>query len=261
MDKMNKISFVLILSIALAYMATACLSDTDNALKRIKKTGYVTIGISSGYPPFCFYNKSKELVGYDVDVANEIAKGLGVKAKFIDTDWKDIITHLNEKKYDFIVSSMSITNERMKLVDFSIPYYHSKSVVLFKVNAPFKSNKDFKGRTVGIEEGTTYEEDAKLLESGSIRSFKTIEQAIEALQNNAVDGVITDEVVATYLKKTKNYNFVISDEHIRKGKMAVAFRKGDKAIINKVNGIIKKMQDDGTLRKLSEKILKDTFKQ
>jgi len=251
---------LVILICSVVVFAFACAREGDISLSRIKKVGYIAFGISSGNPPYCFYNSKNELVGYNVDFANEVAKRLGVKARFVDTEWKDIITNLNAGMYDCIVSSMSVTDERLKIVDFSIPYYYTNSVVMVRKDSAFKTKKDLSGRVLGIKEGTTYDEDAKILGGSATRTFKTVEKAIEALQNKVVDGVITDEIVANYLYSTKKYNIVVLDEHIRKGgKMAVAFKKGDASLLKKVNGIIKAMQGDGSLKKLSEKIVRDRY--
>ena len=217
-------------------------------------------GMSSGYPPFCFYNNKNELVGYDVDVANEIAKRLGVKPKLIDTEWKDIINNLNAGAYDGIVSSISVTDERMALVNFSVPYYHSKSVLMVRKDSPYKSHADMKGKIIGVEAGTMFESDAKTMGEVNIRAFKTSDQALLALHNKLIDGVITDEIVANYVAGIRKFSLEPLGESFRKDKVAVALRKGDNTLLKKVNEILKAMQEDGTLRNLSAKIIKGKYR-
>ena len=260
MGKIRKTVLTVILCLTSMFLISACSPNSDNSLDRIKKTGYMGFGITNGYPPFCFYNNKNELVGYDVDVANEIAKRLGVQPKLIDTEWKDIINNLNAGVYDCVVSSMSVTDERMALVNFSIPYYHSKSVLVVRKDSPYKSHADMKGKIIGVEAGTMFENDAKTMGEVSIRGFKTSDQALLALHNKAIDGVITDEIVANYVIGTKKFSLEPLGESFRKDKVAVAFRKGDNALLKKVNEILKTMQEDGTLRNLSAKIIKGKYR-
>jgi len=236
-----------------------CSSNNDNSLARIRKTGYVNFAMSSGYSPFCFYNYNNELIGYDVDVAKEIAKRLGVQPKLIDTEWKNIINGLNTGVYDGIVGSMSVTDERKAVVNFSIPYYYSKSVLVVRRDSPFKSHTDLKGKTIGVEAGTMFESDARALGEVNIRTFKSSDQALIALYNKLIDAAITDEIVANYVANTKKLNLEVSGEPFRRDKIAVAFRKGDDALLKKINEILKAMQEDGTLRKLSTKMIENGY--
>ena len=221
----TKFTLLLILLCILTVFAAACSKDKDSSADRIKKAGYMSFGMSSGYPPFCFYNNRNELVGYDVDVASEIAKRLGVQPKLIDTEWKDIINNLNAGVYDGIVSSMSVTDERMAAVNFSMPYYYSKSVLVVRKDSPYKSHADMKGKIIGVEAGTMFESDTKKMGEVNIRTFNTSDQALKTLHNKLIDGVITDEIVANYVVGTKKFNLESFGEPLRRDKIAVALRK------------------------------------
>jgi polar amino acid transport system substrate-binding protein len=257
MGNIKKVFCIVILFIVIIDMISACSSGSDNSLDRIKKAGFISIATSSGYPPFCFYNSKNELVGYDVDVAKEIAKRLGVKLKLIDTEWKNIINGLNTGAYDGIVGSMSVTDERGSVVSFSTPYYHSKSFLVVRRDSPFKSRSDLIGKTVGVEDGTVFESDAKALGEVNIKRYKTSEQALTALDKKLLDAVITDEIVVNYVANMKKLSLETLGEPLRRDKVAVALRKGDNALLKKVNEILKAMQDDGTFRKLSAKIVEN----
>ena len=260
MNRIRKTIWTVILCLTCTFLISACSPSSDNSLDRVNNAGSMSFGMSSGYPPFCFYNNRNELVGYDVDVANEIAKRLGVQPKLIDTEWKDIINNLNAGVYDGIVSSISVTDERMALVNFSIPYYHSKSVLIVRKDSPYKSHADLKGKIIGVEAGTMFESDAKKMGEVNIRTFKTSDQALMALHNKLLDAVITDEIVSDYVADTKKLNLDSLGEPLRRDKIAVALRKGDNTLLKKVNEIVKSMQEDGTLRKLSAKIIENRHK-
>ncbi len=259
MDKIKNASLALILFFAFTVVISACSKDSDGSIDRIKKAGVIIVATSSGYPPFCFYNNKNELVGYDVDVAKEIAKRLGVELKLIDAEWGSIINELNSGAYDGIVGSMSVTEERLALVNFSIPYYHSKSMLVVRNDGKFKSRSDLAGRTIGVEESTMFERDASLVPDVKIKKFKTSEKALMALNGNILDAVITDEIVAHYVAGAKKIGLETLGEPLRRDKVAVALRKTDNSLLKKINGILKEMQEDGTLRKISAKIAKNGF--
>lgn len=259
MDKVRKNIYTVLLSLTCMVLMLGCSFDSDKSMDRIKKAGSINIAMSSGYSPFCFYSYNNELIGYDVDIAKEIAKRLGVKPKIIDTDWKDIIKNLNAGLCDIIVSSMTVTDERMMVVSFSVPYYHTKSYLVVQKDSLFKSRSDFTGKTIGVEDGTMFENDAKTLNGVIIRKFKSSDQALIALEKNLVDAVITDEIVANYVIYTKKLSLEIFGEPLRRDKVAVALRKGDDALLKKVNEALKNMLDDGTLRRLSAKIIENRY--
>ncbi len=241
-------------------LSFGCSRGGDDSLARIKKAGTVSIAMSCGYPPFSFYNGKNQVVGFDVDVSREVAKRLGVQPKVIVTEWNGIIKGLQSGSYDAILGSMSVTEERAAAVGFSIPYYYSRCSVIVKKGSPLKSPKDLAGKVVGVAQGTTYESDAKALGTGKISIYEDDEKALTALQKGAVDAVITDEIVSIYLAKAKSLPIEPIGEPLRTEKIAVAFRKEDESLLLQVNKILKAMQDDGTLRLLSEKITKNEYK-
>jgi polar amino acid transport system substrate-binding protein len=206
------------------------------------------------YPPFSFYTDKNELVGFDVDVAHEVAKRLGVKVKIVTKDWSSIIQGLRSGDYDGILASMAVTEERMKLVAFSVPYYYSGAQLMVRSDASFKSVTDLKGKNIGVVGGTTYENDAKLLGAGRIRLYKDDKQTIQELQKGVLDGVITDKVVGYYLMNNKRFEIKLFGDLLRNEKIAIAFRKEDDALIKKVNKILESMLKDGSLENLIKKV-------
>jgi ABC-type amino acid transport substrate-binding protein len=97
----------------------------DNSLQRVKDAGEITFAMSGGYPPFNYFNDEEELTGFDVEIGKEVAKKLGVKYTPITTDWSGILEGLRSGRYDGIFGSMAATEERLKVVDFTDPYYYS----------------------------------------------------------------------------------------------------------------------------------------
>jgi polar amino acid transport system substrate-binding protein len=256
----GKAFFLLLLPPLFFFLLFSCSGRQDDSLARIKKTGSISFAMSCGYPPFSFYNNKNQVVGFDVDVSREVAKRLGVQAKIIVTDWNGIINGLRSESYDAILGSMSVTEERAAAVGFSIPYYYSRCRVLVRKGSPFKDpGKDLRGKAVGVAKGTTFENDAKVFGAENIRLYEDDEQVLIALQKGAIDAAISDEIVGIYLAKRKSLAIEPIGDPLRTEKIAVAFRKVDESLLLQVNKILKAMQDDGTLRLLSEKIIKNEY--
>jgi polar amino acid transport system substrate-binding protein len=238
---------------------TGCKADRDNSLNRIKKTGYIRIAMSPGYPPFCFYNAKHQLIGFDVDVAREVGKRLGVEVRLVDVDWQNIINGLNSGECDAILGSMAITEERMKMVDFSVPYYYSRSHVVILKDSKIKDLSDIAARTVGVMGGSTFENDARKLKIKNIRLYKTNDQAIAALRKGEIEAVITDEIVAMYASRITHTDIEPIGEPLSNEKIAISFRKGDESLLKRVNEIVKDMQKDGALRQLVVKMTANKY--
>ena len=226
-----------------------CQANREDSLDKIKKAGYIRIAMNGGYPPFSFFNAKNELDGFDVDLAREVARRLGIQVKIIEVDWKDIITGLNSNAFDAILGSMAITEERMKKVDFSIPYYYSRTHVMVPKDSKIKDlSTDLKDKTVGVMEGTTFEDDARRLGIKHIRLYKNNDGAIAGLSKKEVDAIITDEIVGMHSKSSSNVSIEPIGDPLSNERMAISFRKGDESLIKKVNEILKEMQKDGTLK-------------
>jgi len=242
------------LAVAFILCLVACQGGKEDSLDRIKKAGYIRIAMSPGYAPFGYFNAKHELVGFDVGVAKELAKRMGVGAKVTAVDWQKIIDGLNARDYDAILGSMSVTEERSKLVDFSAPYYYARSQVMVLKGSSIKSLKDLKDKTVGAMKESTFETDAKTLGAGRIQTYGTNDDALAALKKKEVDAVVTDDVVGMYVKNRMGLDIEGLGDTLSSDKIAIAVRKGDAALLKKINTIIAEMQKDGTLRQLTERM-------
>jgi len=245
---------ILLLIPAGLLLFSGCHGGEPDALERIHKAGEISFAMGAGFPPFSFYNQNDELVGFDVDVAKEVAKRLGVKPKLVTVLWSGIIDGLLAKKYDTILGSMAITEEREKLVDFSLPYYYSKSRLVVRNDAPYQTLADLEGKTIGVVEGTTYEGDAQQLKASRVRLFEDEQQSLLALQVGELDGVITDMVVGGNPKVRDLYQVRPLGPALHSEAIAVAFRKEDDSLRKKVNKVLKDMMDDGALDELIKKV-------
>ena len=253
-DALTTLWTILFLMIISFVLFQACSADKGDSLTRIRNAGQISFAMEGTYPPFSFYTVKNELVGFDVDVASEVAMRLGVKVKLVATPWSRIIQRLDSGAYDGILGSMAVTEERLKLLAFSVPYYYSGAQLMVRKDASFKSPTDLKGGTIGVVGGTTYENDAKLLGASHIRLYKDACQALYELHKGVLDGVITDKVVGVYFMNSGPFDLKPLGVPLRSEKIALAFRKGDDALLKKVNKILEAMRKDGTLSSLIKKV-------
>lgn len=256
MLKINRwllLSLLLLLSLSL--VVAGCGQKKGDALQRVKDEGKISFAMSGGYPPFNFYNDKNELVGFDVDVSKEVAKRLGVEFEPVTTEWSGIIEGLRSGTYDGILGSMAVTEKRLKVVDFSTPYYYSGAQLLVKKGSSYNSPEDLKGKTIGLVTGTTFENDAEKLGAGEVKLYKDDNQTLMELNNGVVDAVITDRVVGVNAINKGKFDIELLGNPLRSEDIAVAFRQGDDSLREAVNKILQEMHEDGTLTKFSKKWL------
>ncbi|MFZ7101381.1 MAG: ABC transporter substrate-binding protein [Peptococcaceae bacterium] len=247
---------MLIFLLAAALVFAGCGQKTEDSLVRVKNAGEISFAMSGGYPPFNFYNDKNELVGFDVDVSTEVAKRLGVEFKPVTTEWSGIIEGLRSGAYDGILGSMAVTEDRKKVVDFSVPYYYSGAQLVVKKGSNFSDPEDLQGKTIGVVTGTTFEKDAQELGAGEIKLYKDDNLTLMELNSGVVDAVITDRVVGVNAINAEKFDIELLGNPLRSEDIAVAIRQDDAALKEEVNQILQEMHEDGTLTDLSNKWLK-----
>jgi len=209
---------------------------------------------SGGYPPFNYFNDSDEVVGFDVDVAREIADRLGYELNYVTTAWDGIIEGLRAGRYNGILGSMAITDERLEVVDFSEPYYYSGAQVITRKDSGIQGPSDLTADdTVAFVTGTTFEQDADAL-GVKTRLYEDDTQTLMELINGRVDAVITDRVVGVnaMTKIDGGDQLMLAGELLRKERCAIAFQKDD-PLVAEVNAVLEEMRSDGTLSDISAK--------
>ncbi|MDK2883274.1 MAG: polar amino acid transport system substrate-binding protein [Bacillota bacterium] len=228
----------------------------DDSLARVKAAGKLVAGLDDAFPPFGFRNEKNELVGFDIDLGNELAKRLGVKMEWQPTEWSSVIMSLKSKKFDVIWSGMSITEERKKEINFSMPYIGSAQVIIVKSdNKTINGREDLAGKVVGTQLGSTGEEAAKRELKGvkELKTFDAFTEAINDLNIGRLDAVIIDDVTANYYLKTKPGAFRIVDDVLSYEPMGIGVRKEDVTLLEAINKELKAMIEDGTYAKISER--------
>lgn len=172
-------------------------ADADT-LDDIKVRGVIVVGTDATYPPFEYADdKTRQIVGFDIDLMTAIADELGVTAEFIVVPFDGIISGLNSSKYDALISAMTITPERAQAVLFSEPYYDAgQSIAVPKDDKTIRSIDDLPGKRIGAQLGTTGEMLAKEIPKATVKSFDNIGEAFRDMANGNLDAIINDKPVS-----------------------------------------------------------------
>jgi len=242
----------LLVSLWLVALLNACAPRTDRAdstLQRVTRTGVMKVGFEGAYPPFNFLNEQKQFDGFDVDIANGIAKRLGVRAEFVATQFEALIGGLDADKWDIVVAQMSITDQRRKQVDFSAPYVITGGVIIIRNDeSGYTTVADLKGKRVGAGSGTTFEEVATRA-GAAVTTYKSVNQYVQDLENRRLDAIINDRLTMGYLIKSKSLPIKISSTGlVSRDVIGMAIKKNNPEFVAAVNKALDDMKVDGTYK-------------
>jgi len=231
----------------------------------LKKT--YKVATEGAYAPFNWVDQNGQLQGFDVDIAKELCNRIKVQCDIVAQNWDGIIPGLLAKKYDMIVASMSITEERKKKVDFTQKYYNTPARLVAKKGSGIDPAKKetMQGKTIGVQVSTIHEKFAKHMwgDVATIKSYDTQDNANLDLANGRLDMVMADSVALDegFLKTDlgKNFEFVgpgYSDPHYHGEGAGIAVRKGDDDLREALNKAIREIRSDGTYQKIESKYFK-----
>lgn len=223
----------------------------ESQLAKIEENNKLVVGIEGAYPPFNYFDSSNKLIGFDVDIADEIAKRMGVEIEYKPTPWDTIIGGLQAKKFDVIISSVAPTEERKAKVDFTESYYTTGVQIFTEEGSEIKDHADIKGKKVGVATGTTFAEEAERL-GGKAVYYDNDLLTFQDLTNGRVDAVITDRAVGSRIIKEHGYPFVAIGELLYEEKPGITLAKDEPELKDKLNEILKEMKEDGTYEKISQ---------
>ena len=220
------------------------------------KNNVVYVGTNAEFAPFEYLDKNK-IVGFDIDLLDAISKETGLEFKIQDMAFDGLLPALQTKKVDMVIAGMSATPERQKAVAFSKSYFKAKQVVITTPEKAksLKSFKDLSGKKVGVMLGFTGDTVVSEIKGVKVERFNAAYAAILALSQNKVDAVVLDSEPAKKYT-ANNKQFVIANIPAEEEDYAIAFRKNDKELINKINAALDKIKSNGEY----DKILKKYFK-
>jgi len=217
----------------------------------------IVIAQDATWPPMEFVSENKEIIGFDTDYMKAVAKEAGFDVEFKNVAWDGIFSGLEGGKYDAVCSSVTITDERKKTMDFSLPYFKVRQALVVPKTSTAKSLEDMKGQMVGAQIGTTGYFAVKAVKGIEPKSYDEIGLAMEDLFNGRIAGVVCDDpVAAQYALQRADYAAKLKiaavldtgDEYY-----GVAIKKGNTEVLDLINKGIKAVQEKGIDKELRTK--------
>ena len=221
------------------------------------------VAIDPTYEPFTFKTADGQPTGFDVDIANALCEQIKRKCVFVEQVWDSMIPGLNAKKYDVIISSMSITDDRLKEVDFTDKYYNTPSRIVLKKGTKFTDAASIKGKKIGVLKGSTQEKYAlgELKTAGVVvNSYEAQDQVYLDIKSGRLDGTVADfmEVTGGFLSKPEGAKYELVGPDLKDPKYfgygaGIALRKGEDALKAELNAAIKAIRTAPTYKTLNDK--------
>lgn len=245
----KKILCVIILAMVL--FSFSCKKESSNK---------IIIASDATWPPMEFVDKNKEIVGFDIDFINEVAKEAGFEIEIRNTAWDGIFAGLKNGEYDAVISSVTITDERKKTMDFSIPYINAGQVLIIsKSLSGVTTLQDLKGEAVGAQIGTTGAFEVEKIDGVTLKTYDEIGLAVEDLANGRIKGVVADAAIAAdYVLQNDNYKDVlkITGEPFTEEYYGIAVAKNNAKTLDLINKGIKRVLESGKIEELKDKWLR-----
>ncbi len=261
--KMNK--FISIITLMLTLLVSCNNSqnteksgiNTNNNITNSNETAETNktmmVGIYVYDYPFGYLNNGR-IGGFDYDLMNEIAKEAGLKIDFIDMKFEELMPALYSEQIDIIIAGMTVTEERNKLVTFSKKYYHSTQTILVNQNnTNINSFNDLAGMHVGVISSTIGDSYISKIQGVNLERFDTGSTALLALKVEKLDAVVFDKVTCEHYAKNDKTIKLIEDPAYPIEHYAIAVRKNENELINKINEGLDKIMANGTYQALINK--------
>ncbi len=245
----------LLLAIALGTLGTVSFAQGKD----------LKVAIDPTYEPFTFKKDGKP-VGFDVDIANALCEQIKRKCVFVEQGWDSMIPGLMARKYEVIISSMSITEDRQKQIDFTDKYYNTPSRVVTEKDVKYTGPASLKGKKIGVLKASTQEKYAlgELKPAGvDVVSYEAQDQVYLDIKAGRLDGTVADHVEVTggFLSKPEGKDYELKGEELFITKYfgigaGIGLRKGQDALKGELNAAIKAIRGNGTYKKINDKYFK-----
>jgi polar amino acid transport system substrate-binding protein len=254
---MKKLSLWATMVLAFSMLLAACGGSDDgsggeggDSEYTLVEDGKFTFASSGEFAPFSTTNAEGEMSGFDIEVAEAVAKELGLEPNQKKFKFASIVEGVKTGRFDAAVASHTITEERAKAVDFSTPYYYSGPQIFTRPDSDIEKKADLEGKEIAVSKGSTYAKIAKEL-TDNIKVYDSDVIALEALSNGKHDAVITDFVTG---KEAIGNGFNIEGkELLGRSEQAIAVAKDNDKLLEDINAALETLRENGTLEELSKK--------
>ena len=266
---MKKLTSLLMLSLTAGVLLSGC-GNNDSAPAAQSAAApamptKIVIGLDDNFPPMGFRNEKNELVGFDISMAQEATRRMGIEAEFKPIDWSAKEAELNGKRVDMLWNGMTITEERKKNVAFTKPYMQNHQIIIVTAKSPVQAKADLSGKVVGVQDGSSAV-DAVAKEADLAKSMKEIKKfgdnvaALMDLNTGRLDAVVADEVVGRYYTSKKPGEYRVLEENFGSEDYGVGLRKEDTELLAKLDNALDAMKTDGTAQKIYAKWFEEAKK-
>ncbi len=230
----------------------------DNSLAYIQDKGVLVLGLDDSFPPMGFRDENGEIAGFDIDLAKEVCKRMGVELKLQPIDWDAKILDLNSKDIDVIWNGLTINEERQSKITFSKPYIANRQIVIVQAGSGIDTKADLAGKTIGLQLGSSandaVDSDADTVATlADLVKYQDNVQALMDLQVGRIDAVVADEIMGRYYISKKPGIYDVASDDFAEEEYGIGFRKGEEAFAAEVDRILDEMVKDGTAEAISEK--------
>ncbi len=229
-------------------------TGTDESLQKVLDSGEFILGLDATFMPMGYTDENDEIVGFDIDVAEEVCNRMGVKLVKKGIEWSANVATLNAGTIDCVWNGMSWSETRDKEMNLSEPYMKNEMVFVVTENSDVQASADLNGKRVAVQSGSTAQE---MLADSELQveavELGTNVEALQQLELGLVDGVFLDSVVANYEITQNNSPYRVLPDGLSEEDYVIGFRKNDQALRDKVQETLKEMKADGKLAEISTK--------
>lgn len=257
MKKIISIMLIMIMAISLVACGTKKEGNktTDGKNNATETKEKIIVGTEPGFAPY-EYMEGNKVVGIDMDISKAIADAMGKELEIKTMDFDGALLAVQQGKVDFVAAGVSVDEDRLKVMDFSIDYVNSTEVVVtLKDNAKVASVDDLNDKIIGVQQGNIadiYVSNPDNIAAKDVKRYKKFAQASEDLKNGKIDCIVMDLYPAQELVAS-NKDLVILDDVLFEDKYAIAVKKGNKELLDQINEVINQLIEDGKIEEFTAK--------
>jgi polar amino acid transport system substrate-binding protein len=257
----KRIIFLLVIAMMAGVVLSACSggkqTSKDTSLDDVKKAGKFIVGLDDSFPPMGFRDEAGNIVGFDIDLAKEVAKRLDVEVEFKPIDWNSKELELKNKKIDMIWNGLTITEERKENMAFTKPYLANKQIIVVLEGSDVKGKADLAGKKVGAQLDSSGAEAVQNDEDvyNSLEELVLYPDYLEAfldLENGRISAIVVDEILGKYYIAKREGGYEVLDENFGDEEYGVGLRLEDKQLLDALNKALDEMKNDGTMAEISK---------
>ncbi|PXY28272.1 ABC transporter substrate-binding protein [Prauserella muralis] len=253
-----KVAFSLLAVVVSGALVGCSGGSSGDVLQQVRDNGTLRVALTQANPPWNFLDDAGKPVGYDVDVAREVARRIGVdNVEFVASNFQSFIEGVRAGRFDIVISGQTVTDERKQQVDFSTPYQvNGVSIFTASSNNSINSLEDLRGKVIAVSAGTTQEKFAsEEIPGAQVKTYQNATLGLTDLGRGNADAMLVSRFQGSYLAKQNGLHVKPVGKLLESEVNAMSFRKGSTEFKKEIDKAISDMIDDGTLTKISRKWL------